>query len=155
MANRVKSKCFATRLRRSWPCQPLTLSRKQGQQKLPNFNLGITNKSLRLFQNLGFSKALGCLYKSLFSCMLLRCFRIERSERTVYIVSNSWTETKQFCHFQPQLVFQCNRLWWNYFYFINNIVSASRADWYQSAIFAPCPSGPVQKCLLGTFPNPS
>ena len=29
-------------------------------------------------------------------------------------------------------------------------VRASRADWYQSAIFAPCPCGPVQKCLLGT-----
>ena len=36
-----------------------------------------------------------------------------------------------------------------YFYFTNRIVPASRADWYQSAIFAPCPFGLVQKCLLG------
>ena len=31
-----------------------------------------------------------------------------------------------------------------------NVVAASSATWYQVAIFAPCPSGPGQKCLLGT-----
>lgn len=78
MSNRVKSSRFAPWLRRSWPCQPLTSSRKHGLHKLPNFNLGITKQSPASVSGPGFPKALGCLYKSLLSLLEQGVFSIYR-----------------------------------------------------------------------------
>ena len=58
------------------------------------FNLSIANKALCSVQGLIFSKASGCLYKSLFHDMLLRRFQLEG----LLVAQNSKDNKDQLVH---------------------------------------------------------